>query len=118
MLTRLTAVTFLAAILATATMIAPAAAESSLRYFPQAAIMEWSGEHYTIIRIDSLRYDSEERIQLNNWMDAYPDQIEALQDTIVANGGFAAALRSRGVQLNNVAAVQQAFSGNLIVFLR
>lgn len=88
------------------------------RYFPQGAVQDWSGEHYSLRRIDDLPLGSDERIRLNNWMSAYPDRIEALQATIVENRGFAAALRAEGVQINNVAGIQQALNGGLVIFLR
>jgi hypothetical protein len=52
------------------------------------------------------------------WIDANPDQVEALQNSIEENGELAAELRARSVQLNNVVAIQQAMNGNLIVYLR
>ena len=94
------------------------AAFSTSRYFPQSAILDWSGEHYSLRRIDDLPWGSDERIRLDNWMSAYPDRIAALQATIVENRGFAAALRAQGVQINNVAGIQQALNGGLVVFLR
>jgi hypothetical protein len=99
-------------------MAVHAQALSNSRYFPQGAILGWSGEHYSLRRIDDLPISSDERIRLNNWMSAYPDRIEAMQATIMENGGFAAALRAEGVQINNVAGIQQALNGNLVIFLR
>lgn len=88
------------------------------RYYPEDAIVDWSGERFTIIRIDSFEPTSDERLRLESWIEANPDQIDALQNSIEENSEFAAALRARSVQLNNVVAVQRALSGNLIVFLR
>ena len=100
----------------------PAAAEANTfgnsRYYPEEAIVDWSGERFTIIRIDSFEPTSDERLRLESWIDGNPDQIESLQNSIEENSEFAAALRARSVQLNNVVAVQRELSGNLIVFLR
>jgi hypothetical protein len=100
----------------------PASAQASTlgnsRYYPEEAILDWSGERFTIIRIDSFEPTSDERLRLESWIDANPDEIDALQNSIEENSEFAAALRARSVQLNNVVAVQRALSGNLIVFLR
>lgn len=88
------------------------------RYYPEEAIVDWSGERFTIIRIDSFEPTSDERLRLESWIDANPDEIDALQNSIEENSEFAVALQGRSVQLNNVVAVQRAMSGNLIVFLR
>lgn len=109
--------------LGTATaMVVPAAAQANTfgnsRYYPEDAIVDWSGERFTIIRIDSFEPTSDERLRLESWIEANPDQIDALQNSIEENSELAAALRARSVQLNNVVAVQRAMSGNLIVFLR
>ena len=124
MLNKLTAAALLVLVALTGTgSIAPAAAQaqglSTSRYFPEQAILDWSGERFTIKRIDSLggRY-SDEREQLYAWIDAYPDRVEALQHAVIQNRALAAALRAQSVQLNNVAAIQQALNGNLIIFLR
>ena len=91
---------------------------SSSRYYPEEAILDWSGERFTIMRIDFFEPTSDERLRLESWVDANPDQIEALQNSIEENGELAAALLARSVQLNNVVAIQQAMNGNLIVYLR
>lgn len=108
--------------LAAAGPILPAVAAANTfgnsRYYPEDAIHDWSGERFTIIRIDSFEPTSDERLRLESWIDANPDQIEALQNSIEENGELAAALRARSVQLNNVVAIQQAMNGNLIVYLR
>lgn len=100
----------------------PTAAQASTfgnsRYYPEEAILDWSGERFTILRIDSFEPTSDERLRLESWIEANPDQIEALQNSIEENSEFAAALRARSVQLNNVVAVQRAMSGNLVIFLR
>ena len=54
----------------------------------------------------------------NAWIDAYPDRVEALQHAVIQNRALASALRAQSVQLNNVAAIQQALNGNLVIFLR
>ena len=117
-----------AAILALVTMTGtvslspvPARAQelSTSRYFPEQAILEWSGERFTIKRIDALGSRlSDERERLYSWIDAYPDRVEALQHAVTGNRALAAALRAQSVQLNNVAAIQQALNGNLVIFLR
>ena len=108
--------------LAATAVLPPAAALANTfgdsRYYPEEAIADWSGERFTIIRIDSFEPTSDERLRLESWMDANPDEIDALQNSIEENSEFAAALRARSVQLNTVVAVQRALSGNLIVFLR
>ena len=99
----------------------PAAAQAgvySSAYYPEDAILDWGGERFTIVRIDSLDLKSQERLALESWMESSPDAIDALQNTILENGEFAAALRGRSVQLNNVVAIREAMSGNLIVYLR
>lgn len=88
------------------------------RYYPEEAIIDWSGERFTILRIDSFEPTSDERLRLESWMQSSPDQIDALQNTVEENGDFAAALRARSVQLNNVVAIQRALNGNLVVYLR
>jgi hypothetical protein len=107
---------------AVASLTLPSAAQANTsgtsRYYPEEAIVDWSGERFTIIRIDSFEPTSDERLRLESWIDANPDEIEALQNSIEENSEFAAALRGRSVQLNNVVAIQRAMSGNLIVFLR
>jgi hypothetical protein len=97
---------------------AAASPYASSRFYPEEAILDWSGERFTIIRIDSLDIHSEERIRLESWIEGDPDRIDALQNTVMENGDFARALRARSVQLNNVVAVQQALNGNLVVYLR
>jgi hypothetical protein len=123
MLYRLAAIAYVGlAALSTAAVLVPLAVHAQAlgnsRYFPESAILAWSGEHYSLRRIDDLPWGSDERIRLDAWMSAYPDRIEALQATIIENGGFAAALRAEGVQINNVAGIQQAINGNLVIFLR
>lgn len=109
----------LAGTMAAAPMTAHAQGFSHSRYFPQQAILEWSGERFTIKRIDQLGGRvSDERERLYAWVDAYPDRVEALQQAVIQNRALAAALRARSVQLNNVVAIEQAFSGNLVIFLR
>lgn len=88
------------------------------RYFPQGAILEWNGERYSIRYIDDLPLGSDEYIRIDNWMRVYPDRVEALQATIIANHELAAALRAEGVQINNVGGIQQALNGGLVIFLR
>jgi hypothetical protein len=95
-----------------------AQAHANSRYFPQDAILEWSGERYSIRYIDDLPQASDEYIRLDNWMRVYPDRIEALQATVIENRELAAALRAEGVQINNVAGIQQALNGGLVIFLR
>ena len=90
----------------------------SSSYYPEDAITDWSGERFTILRIDSFEPSSDERLRLESWMQSSPDQIDALQNTIEENGELASALRARNVQLNNVVAVQRALNGNLVVYLR
>jgi hypothetical protein len=110
------------ALVAATALVQPVSAQANTfgnsRYYPEDAIVDWSGERFTIIRIDSFEPTSDERLRLESWMEANPDQIDALQNSIEENSEFAAALRARSVQLNNVVAVQRALSGNLIVFLR
>lgn len=121
MLSRLSAAMFFALASATGTIsvaTASAQAASTSRYFPEAAIREWNGERFTIILISSLELYSDRWERLDAWMSAYPDRIEAMQQAIRQNREFAAALRARNVQINNVAAIQQAFNGNLTVYLR
>lgn len=100
----------------------PAAARADTfggsRYYPEEAIADWSGERFTILRIDSFDPTDDERLRLESWIQSSPDQIDALQNTVEENGEFAAALRARSVQLNNVVAIQRALSGNLVVYLR
>jgi len=124
MLNKLTAAVFLAIVSATGMVsIAPVAVTaqefSTSRYFPEQAILDWSGERFTIKRIDALGGRiSDERERLYAWIDAYPDRVEALQHTVIRNRALTAALRARNVQLNNVVAIEQAFNGNLVIFLR
>lgn len=123
MLYRLATIAYVGlASLGVAAALAPVAVRAQAlgtsRYFPQGAILGWSGEHFSLRRIDDLPLGSDERIRLDNWMSAYPERIEALQATIVENHGFAAALRAEGVQINNVAGIQQALNGGLVIFLR
>jgi hypothetical protein len=124
MLNRLIAATLLGLVALTGTVaLTPVAAYaqglSTSRYFPEQAILEWSGERFTIKRIDELGGRiSDERERLYAWIDAYPDRVEALQHAVIQNRALAAALRARSVQLNNVAAIQQALNGNLVIFLR
>ncbi|MGV3548406.1 hypothetical protein [Rhizobium sp.] len=104
--------------LAASTLSLPAVASASGRYYPEAAIADWSGERFTIVRIDSFEPTDDERLRLESWMQGSPDAIEALQNSVQENGELAAALRARSVQLNNVVAIQQALNGNLVVYLR
>jgi len=124
MLNKLIAAAFLALVSLTGTAsIAPVSVQaqglSTSRYFPEQAILDWSGERFTIKRIDALGGGNrEERERLYAWIDAYPDRVEALQHAVIQNRALAAALRAQSVQLNNVAAIQQALNGNLVIFLR
>lgn len=114
------ALTGLVMITAALTTTVPAAAGTlgNSRYYPEDAIADWSGERFTITRIDSFDPTDDERLRLESWMQSSPDEIDALQNTVVENGKFAAALRARSVQLNNVVAIQRALNGNLVVYLR
>ena len=121
MLSRLSAAIFVALASAACTIsVAPSAAQamSTSRYFPEAAILDWSGQRFTIIRIDSLDRYSDEWERLNAWIDANPARVEALQHAVLENRELASALRARSVQLNNVGAIEQALNGNLVVYLR
>ena len=124
MLNKLTAAALLVLVALTGTVsIASVSAQaqelSHSRYFPEQAILDWSGERFTIKRIDQLGGRiSDERERLYAWVDAYPDRVAALQDTVIQNRALATALRARSVQLNNVVAIEQTFSGNLVIFLR
>lgn len=123
MLSRLTAIALVAlASFAGAMTLVPTAASarvlSTSHYFPEAAILDWSGERFTIIRIDSLPRYSDKRERLDNWMDAYPEMVDALQQAILENGEFADALRARSVQINNVGVIEEALNGNLVIYLR
>jgi hypothetical protein len=87
-------------------------------FFARAPIQAWHGQRFTIIRIDTLdRFDGL-RAMLENWIGSFPDQVDALQAAIRANRALSGALRSRGVQIGNVAAIQQGFNGGLIFYLR
>lgn len=112
----------LASLVAATALTMPASAQANTfgngRYYPEEAIVDWSGERFTILRIDSFEPTSDERLRLETWIETNPDQIDALQNSIEENSEFAAALRARSVQLNNVVAIQRALSGNLIVYLR
>jgi hypothetical protein len=124
MLNRLTAAALLGLVAVTGTIaVAPVATYAqelgNSRYFPEQAILDWNGERFTVKRIDALGGRiSEERERIYAWVDAYPEIVEALQRAVIQNRAFAAALRARSVQLNNVVAIQQAFNGNLVIFLR
>jgi hypothetical protein len=124
MLNRLVAAAILGLVTVTGTITATptaayAQAPGNSRYFPEQAILEWSGQRFTVKRIDQLGGRiSEERERIYAWVDAYPEIVEALQRAVIQNRAFAAALRARSVQLNNVVAIQQAFNGNLVIFLR
>ena len=50
------------------------------RYYPEDAILDWSGERFTITRIDSFEPTDDERLRLESWMQSSPDRIEALQE--------------------------------------
>lgn len=104
--------------LTVSTMGLSSAARADSRYYPEEAITDWSGQRFSILRIDSFEPTSDERLRLESWMQSSPDEIDALQNTVQENGEFAAALRARSVQLNNVVAIQQALNGNLVVYLR
>ena len=94
------------------------AGQREIGFFAQTPIHAWHGQRFTVIRIDSINEFDGFRGMLENWIGTYPDQVEALQGAIRANGALAAALRSQHVQINNIAATQQAFNGNLIFYLR
>ncbi|UVC10197.1 hypothetical protein IHQ71_06210 [Rhizobium sp. TH2] len=124
MLNRLTAAALLGLVALTGTIaVAPVAGYaqglSNSRYFPEQAILDWSGQRFTVKRIDALGGRiSEERERIYAWVDAYPDLVQALQRAVIENRALASALRARSVQLRNVVAIQQAFNGNLVIFLR
>jgi hypothetical protein len=91
-------------------------AEPSL--FARAPIEAWHGQHFTIIRLDQFEpYDSF-RVAVETSVEAYPEDVAAMQDSIRANRSLATALRSHGVQLVNVVAIKQGFDGNLVFYLR
>ena len=96
----------------------PAIGQAGGRFHPEQAIADWSGERFTILRIDSLDRSSLERAQLESWIRSSRGEIDALQQSIAGNRALAAALRARSVQLRNVVAIWQALNGNLVVYLR
>jgi hypothetical protein len=103
---------------AAALSLAAPSVQAEPAFFARAPIHAWHGQHFTVIRIDSLdRFDGL-RAMLENWIGSFPGQVDALQEAIRANRPLAAALRSRGVQIVNVAAIQQGFNGGLIFYLR
>ena len=86
-------------------------------YFPRSAIADWSGQRFTLIRIDSFDRFESERASLERWIDGNPDRVVELQATIRQNRGLESALRARGVRVGNIGAVREAFNGNLTVYL-
>ena len=88
------------------------------RYFPEDAILTWSGERFTITRIDFLDRFSTERESIEAWMQGNEDIIDALQAAVRSNPELLAALRARSVQINNIGAAQVAMNGNLVFYLR
>lgn len=103
---------------ATGLMLAAPASEAEPAFFARAPIHAWHGQRFTVIRIDLLdRFDGL-RAMLENWIGSFPDEVEALQQAIRANRSLASALQSRGVNIRNVAAIQQSFSGGLVFYLR
>jgi hypothetical protein len=124
MLNRLVAAAILGLVTVASTIAAPpmpafAQAPGNSRYFPEQAIRDWDGQRFTVKRIDQLGGRiSEERERIYAWVHAYPETVDTLQHAVMQNRALASALRSRSVQLRNVVAIQQAFNGNLIVFLR
>jgi hypothetical protein len=98
--------------------LAAPSAQAEPAFFARAPIHAWHGQRFTVIRIDSLdRFDGL-RAMLENWIGSFPDQVDALQQAIRGNRPLAAALQSHGVNIRNVAAIQQGFNGNLIFYLR
>lgn len=87
-------------------------------YFPREAIQSWNGERFRIYQISWFDEFDAAKAMMQNWISTHPDEVAALQATIRRNKPLAAALRARNVQLNNVAAVQQSFSGGLTFYLR
>ena len=88
------------------------------RYFPEDAILAWSGERFTITRIDFLDRFSTERESIEAWMQGNEDLIDAFQAAVRSNPELLAALRARSVQINNIGAAQVAMNGNLVFYLR
>lgn len=87
-------------------------------YFPQEAIADWNGERFNIQPLSWMNRFDAHRAMIENWISVYPDQVAALQDAIRSNRALAAALQARNVQIRNIGAAQQAFSGNLIFYLQ
>lgn len=87
-------------------------------YFPRDAIKSWQGERFRVQLISAMDLFDAQRAMIENWSGTYPDQVDALQRAILANRSLAAALRARQVQIHNIVAVKQAFSGNLTFYLR
>ncbi len=115
---RIGLVGLLSALALSLTISTPPAAEHESAFFARAPIHAWHGQHFTVIRIDSLNEFDGFRGMLENWTSSFPDQVEALQAAILANRPLAAALRAKGVQIRNVVAIQQGFNGNLVFYLR
>lgn len=91
-------------------------AESS--YFPREAVESWNGESFRIYQISWFDEFDAEKAMMQNWISTHPEDVAALQATIRRNRALASALRARNVQLNNIAAVRQSFSGGLTFYLR
>ena len=87
-------------------------------YYPREAIENWNGEDFSIYQISWFNEFDAQRAMMWNWISTNPDEVAALQASIRRNRALAAALRARNVQLNNVAVVTQAFSGELTFYLR
>jgi hypothetical protein len=84
----------------------------------QAPVRAWQGQRFSVMTIDSLEQYESLRSRLESWAGSHPAEIAALQGAIRANRSLSAALRSRNVQINNVVAVEQAFNGALVFYLR
>jgi len=98
--------------------LAAPASDAEPAFFARAPIHAWHGQHFTVVRIDQMDRFDRLRAMLENWTSSFPDEVERLQDGIRQNKALASALRARGVQIVNVVAIQQGFSGNLVFYLR
>jgi hypothetical protein len=106
------------ALVALAILAASVPARAEPAFFARAPVAAWHGGRFNVVEIASLNRFDATRAMIENWTSSFPDDVEALQRAIRANRPLAAALRARGVQIGNVVALQQAFNGALIFYLR
>ncbi|QFI65728.1 hypothetical protein [Sinorhizobium alkalisoli] len=81
----------------------------------EQTVRGFKGNNLRIVNVDTLSRQDQTR----SWIDeATPQQRVALQSAVEANRPLVAELKAHDVELNNIAAAEQAADGGLTIYLR